>query len=162
MPSRQPPSWRDRYITERFLPDKAIDLMDEAASRVRLQMFTTPPEVKEVEEKLELLQKEKEAAVVGQEFEKAAALRDQEQHMRVDLEQIKNNWNQRKELEESIVTEEDIAAIVSSWTGVPVKKLREEESERLLHMEDVLHERVIGQEDAVAAWPGRSGGHGPD
>jgi ATP-dependent Clp protease ATP-binding subunit ClpC len=141
----------ERYITERFLPDKAIDLMDEAASRVRLQMFTTPPEVKEVEEKLELLQKEKEAAVVGQEFEKAAALRDQEQHMRADLEQIKNNWNQRKELEESIVTEEDIAAIVSSWTGVPVKKLREEESERLLHMEDVLHERVIGQEDAVAA-----------
>ena len=141
----------ERYITERFLPDKAIDLMDEAASRVRLQMFTTPPEVKEVEEKLELLQKEKEAAVVGQEFEKAAALRDQEQHMRADLEQIKNNWNQRKELEESIVTEEDIAAIVSSWTGVPVKKLREDESERLLHMEDVLHERVIGQEDAVAA-----------
>ena len=141
----------ERYITERFLPDKAIDLMDEAASRVRLQMFNTPPDVKEVEEKLELLQKEKEAAVVGQEFEQAAALRDQEQRMRADLEQIKNNWNQRKELEESIVTEEDIATIVSSWTGVPVKKLREEESERLMHMEDVLHERVIGQEDAVAA-----------
>jgi ATP-dependent Clp protease ATP-binding subunit ClpC len=141
----------DRYITERFLPDKAIDLMDEAASKVRLQMFTAPPDVKEVEEKLELLQKEKDAAVVGQEFEKAAALRDQEQHMRADLEQVKSNWKQRKELEESIVTEEDIAAIVSSWTGVPVKKLCEEESERLLHMEDVLHERVIGQEDAVAA-----------
>ena len=141
----------DRYITERFLPDKAIDLMDEAASRVRLQMFTAPPDVKAVEEKLELLQKEKESAVVGQEFEQAAALRDQEQHLRAELEQIKNNWNQRKEREESIVTEEDIAAIVSSWTGVPVKKLREEESERLLHMEDVLHLRVIGQEDAVAA-----------
>ncbi len=141
----------DRYITERFLPDKAIDLMDEAASRVRLQMFTAPPDVKAVEEKLELLQKEKEAAVVGQEFEQAAALRDQEQHLRAELEQIKNNWNQRKEREESIVTEEDIATIVSSWTGVPVKKLREEESERLLHMEDLLHLRVIGQEDAVAA-----------
>ena len=141
----------DRYITERFLPDKAIDLMDEAASRVRLQMFIAPPDVKAVEEKLELLQKEKEAAVVGQEFEQAAALRDQEQHLRAELEQIKNNWNQRKEREESIVTEEDIATIVSSWTGVPVKKLREEESERLLHMEDVLHQRVIGQEDAVAA-----------
>ena len=125
--------------------------MDEAASRVRLQMFIAPPEVKEVEEKLELLQKEKEAAVVGQEFEKAAALRDQEQHLRAELEQIKSNWNQRKQLEESIVTEEDIATIVSSWTGVPVKKLREEESERLLHMEDVLHQRVIGQEDAVVA-----------
>jgi ATP-dependent Clp protease ATP-binding subunit ClpC len=141
----------DRYITDRFLPDKAIDLMDEAASRVRLQMFTAPPDVKAVEEKLELLQKEKESAVVGQEFEKAAALRDQEQRLRAELEQIKNNWNQRKELEESIVTEEDIATIVSSWTGVPVKKLREEETERLMHMEDVLHQRVVGQEDAVAA-----------
>jgi ATP-dependent Clp protease ATP-binding subunit ClpC len=141
----------DRYITERFLPDKAIDLMDEAASRVRLQAFTAPPDVKEVEEKLELLQKEKESAVVGQEFEKAADLRDQEQHMRAELEQIKNNWNRRKERDESIVTEEDIATIVSSWTGIPVKKLREEDSERLLHMEDVLHQRVIGQVDAVTA-----------
>jgi len=141
----------DRYITERFLPDKAIDLMDEAASRVRLQIYTAPPDVKELEGKLELLQKEKEAAVVGQEFEQAAALRDQEQRMRAELEQTKNNWHQRKELEESIVTDEDIATIVSSWTGVPVNKLREEESERLLHMEDVLHKRVIGQEDAVQA-----------
>jgi ATP-dependent Clp protease ATP-binding subunit ClpC len=141
----------DRYITERFLPDKAIDLMDEAASRVRLQVFTAPPDVKEVEEKLELLQKEKESAVVGQEFEKAAALRDQEQHMRAELEQMKDNWNRRKERDESIVTEEDIAAIVSSWTGIPVKKLRQEDSERLLHMEDVLHQRVIGQVEAVTA-----------
>jgi ATP-dependent Clp protease ATP-binding subunit ClpC len=141
----------DRYITERFLPDKAIDLMDEAASRVRLQMFTAPPDVKEMDERLELLQKEKEAAVVGQEFEKAAALRDQEQRMRGKLEQIKNNWHQRKEQEESIVTEEDIATIVSSWTGIPVSKLCQEESERLLHMEDALHERVIGQDEAVVA-----------
>jgi ATP-dependent Clp protease ATP-binding subunit ClpC len=141
----------DRYITERFLPDKAIDVMDEAASRVRLRAFTAPPEVKEVEAKLELLQKEKESAVVGQEFEQAAALRDQEQQMRAELEQIKTNWKKRKELEESIVTEEDVATIVSSWTGIPVKKLREEDTERLLHMEDVLHQRVIGQSDAVAA-----------
>ncbi|MDH7577119.1 MAG: ATP-dependent Clp protease ATP-binding subunit [Bacillota bacterium] len=141
----------DRYITDRFLPDKAIDLMDEAASRVRLRAYTAPPAVKELEEKLEKIQKEKEAAVVSQEFEKAAALRDQEQQVREELEKNKNNWAQRKELDQSIVTEEDIAAIVSSWTGIPVSKLREEETERLLRMEEILHRRVIGQEEAVKA-----------
>lgn len=141
----------DRYITDRFLPDKAIDLMDEAASRVRLKAYTAPPDVKELEEKLEKLQKEKEAAVVSQEFEKAAALRDQEQQVRAELERIKNNWAQRKELDQSIVSEEDIAAIVSSWTGIPVNKLREEETERLLRMEEILHQRVIGQDAAVKA-----------
>ncbi|NPV30061.1 MAG: ATP-dependent Clp protease ATP-binding subunit [Firmicutes bacterium] len=141
----------DRYITDRFLPDKAIDLMDEAASRVRLRAYTAPPDVKELEEKLEKLQKEKEAAVVSQEFEKAAALRDQEQQVRAELEKIKNSWAQRKELDQSIVTEEDIAEIVSSWTGIPVSKLREEETERLLRMEEILHQRVIGQDEAVRA-----------
>lgn len=141
----------DRYITDRFLPDKAIDLMDEAASRVRLRAYTAPPDVKELEEKLEKLQKEKEAAVVSQEFEKAAALRDQEQQVRAELEKIKNSWAQRKELDQSIVTEEDIAEIVSSWTGIPVSKLREEETERLLRMEEILHRRVIGQDEAVRA-----------
>lgn len=141
----------DRYITDRFLPDKAIDLIDEAASRVRLKSYTAPPDVKELEEKLEKLQKEKEAAVVSQEFEKAAALRDQEQQMRAELEKIKNSWVQKKELDQSIVSEEDIAEIVSSWTGIPVKKLREEETERLLKMEEILHERVIGQDEAVRA-----------
>jgi len=140
-----------RYITDRYLPDKAIDLMDEAASRVRLKAYTAPPDVKELEEKIEVLKKEKEAAVVNQEFEKAAALRDEEQKLQEELARIKENWVQRKELDQSIVTEDDIADIVSSWTGIPVNKLQEEESERLLHLEDTLHQRVIGQDDAVKA-----------
>ena len=140
-----------RYITDRYLPDKAIDLMDEAASRVRLKAYTAPPDVKELEEKIETLKKEKESAVVNQEFEKAASLRDEEQKLQEELARIKDNWVQRKELDQSIVTEEDIADIVSSWTGVPVNKLQEEESERLLQMEDTLHQRVIGQDDAVRA-----------
>jgi len=140
-----------RYITDRYLPDKAIDLMDEAASRVRLKAYTAPPDVKELEEKIETLKKEKEAAVVNQEFEKAAALRDEEQKLQEELNRIKENWVQRKELDQSIVTEEDIADIVSSWTGIPVNKLQEEESERLLHLEETLHQRVIGQDDAVKA-----------
>lgn len=141
----------NRYITDRFLPDKAIDLMDEAASRVRLKAYTAPPDVKELEEKLETLQKEKESAVVNQEFEKAASLRDEEQKMQEELSRIKDNWVQRKELDQSIVTEDDIADIVSSWTGVPVNRLREEETDRLLKMEETLHQRVIGQDEAVVA-----------
>ncbi len=140
-----------RYITDRYLPDKAIDLMDEAASRVRLKAYTAPPDVKELEEKIETLKKEKEAAVVNQEFEKAASLRDEEQKLQEELARIKENWVQRKELDQSIVTEDDIADIVSSWTGIPVNKLQEEESERLLHLEETLHQRVIGQDDAVKA-----------
>ncbi len=140
-----------RYITDRYLPDKAIDLMDEAASRVRLKAYTAPPDVKELEEKIETLKKEKEAAVVNQEFEKAASLRDEEQKLQEELARIKENWVQRKELDQSVVTEDDIADIVSSWTGVPVSKLQEEESERLLNMEETLHQRVIGQDDAVKA-----------
>ncbi|MHB8984996.1 MAG: ATP-dependent Clp protease ATP-binding subunit [Eubacteriales bacterium] len=140
-----------RYITDRFLPDKAIDLMDEASSRVRLQAFTPPPEVKELENKLEDVQKEKEAAVNGQEFEKAAELRDQEQKIKAQLENLRENWNQQKGGAELVVDEEDIAGIVSSWTGVPVRKLAEEESERLLKMEDELHRRVVGQDEAVRA-----------
>jgi len=114
-----------RYITDRYLPDKAIDLMDEAASRVRLKAYTAPPDVKELEEKIEVLKKEKEAAVVNQEFEKAAALRDEEQKLQEELARIKENWVQRKELDQSIVTEDDIADIVSSWTGIPVNKLQD-------------------------------------
>jgi len=141
----------DRYITDRFLPDKAIDLMDEAASRVRLRAYTAPPDVKELEEKLEKIQKEKEAAVVSQEFEKAAALRDQEQQLRAELERLRSKWEQRKEIDQTIVTEDDIAEIVSSWTGIPVNKLKEEETERLLKLEEILHQRVIGQDEAVKA-----------
>ncbi|HBG23182.1 MAG TPA: ATP-dependent Clp protease ATP-binding subunit ClpC, partial [Peptococcaceae bacterium] len=102
----------------------------------------------ELEEKLERVRKEKESAVVNQEFEKAASLRDEEQKVQDELERNKNNWVQRKELDQSIVTEEDIAVVVSSWTGVPVNRLQEEESQRLLHMEDTLHQRVIGQDEA--------------
>ncbi|HOV80272.1 MAG TPA: ATP-dependent Clp protease ATP-binding subunit [Bacillota bacterium] len=140
-----------RYITDRFLPDKAIDLMDEAGSRARLQAFTSPPELKELEKKLEKLQKEKEAAVNGQEFEKAAELRDQEQKLKVELEGIRESWKQKKGEAELVVDEDAIAHIVSSWTGVPVKKLAEEESERLLNMEEVLHQRVVGQDEAIRA-----------
>ncbi|PKM43391.1 MAG: ATP-dependent Clp protease ATP-binding subunit ClpC [Firmicutes bacterium HGW-Firmicutes-8] len=141
----------DRYITDRFLPDKAIDLMDEAASRVRLQSYVAPPGIKEKEADLEKIRQEKEAAISAQEFEKAAKLRDQEQKLKEELEETKKNWETQKGLEKKTVTEEDIAHIVSSWTGVPVKKLAEEESERLLKMEDVLHKRVIGQDEAVKA-----------
>lgn len=140
-----------RYITDRFLPDKAIDLMDEAGSRARLQAFTPPPELKELEKKLEKLQKEKEAAVNGQEFEKAAELRDQEQNLKLEIENIRDSWKQLKGEAELVVDEEAIAHIVSSWTGVPVKKLAEEETERLLKMEEILHQRVVGQDEAIRA-----------
>ncbi|MEW5954220.1 MAG: ATP-dependent Clp protease ATP-binding subunit [Bacillota bacterium] len=139
----------DRYITDRFLPDKAIDLMDEAASRVRLQAFTAPPDVKEVEQRLEDVRKEKEAAVNNQEFEKAAQLRDEEQNIKSELDSIRKSWKQRAEGNELVVDEEDIAQIVSTWTGIPLKKLAEEETGRLLRMEEILHNRVIGQDEGV-------------
>lgn len=139
----------DRYITDRFMPDKAIDLIDEAASRVRLQSYTTPPDLRDKETKLETIKKEKEAAVLAQEFEKAANLRDKELKLKEKLEKLKEDWQRKKGKNKTIVTEEDIAHIVSSWRGIPVKKLAEEETERLLKMEEVLHQRVIGQDEAV-------------
>ncbi|WP_026487001.1 ATP-dependent Clp protease ATP-binding subunit [Caldanaerobius polysaccharolyticus] len=141
----------DRYITDRFLPDKAIDLIDEAASRARLQTFTAPPEIKELEEKIQKLQKEKEEAISTQEFEKAAKLRDEEQKCREELDKIKEQWEHKNLSKDKSVTEEDIANIVSLWTGIPVKKLAEEESEKLLHLEEILHRRVIGQNEAIEA-----------
>ncbi|PKM79648.1 MAG: ATP-dependent Clp protease ATP-binding subunit ClpC [Firmicutes bacterium HGW-Firmicutes-14] len=141
----------DRYITDRFLPDKAIDLIDEAASRVRLQSYVAPPGIKEKEGELEKIRQEKEAAISAQEFEKAAKLRDKEQKLKEELDATKKDWDKQKGLEQKNVTEEDIAHIVSSWTGIPVRKLAEEESERLLKMEEILHERVIGQDEAVKA-----------
>jgi len=141
----------DRYITDRFLPDKAIDLIDEAASRVRLRTYTAPPNLKELESNLEKLRSEKDSAIQQQEFELAASLRDQEQNMRDELERKREEWQQRHDSSDVAVTEEDIADIVSSWTGVPVKKLAEAESTRLLNMESLLHQRVVGQEEAVAA-----------
>jgi len=140
-----------RYITDRFLPDKAIDLIDEAASRVRLKSFTAPPDMKKIEEQIEKLNKEKEEAIRCQEFEKAAKIRDQEQSLKNELEKAKNEWFQKHHIQTDTVTEDEIAEIVSSWTGIPVKRLAEEESERLMKMEEILHKRVVGQDEAVKA-----------
>lgn len=140
-----------RYITDRFLPDKAVDLIDEAASRVRLNSLTAPPELKELEDELEAVRKEKDAAIKAQEFEKAARLRDKEQEIKAKVDSLKARWQQEQKLDNATVTEEDIAKIVSSWTGIPVERLTEEESERLLKMEEILHQRVIGQDEAVRA-----------
>ena len=139
-----------RYIADRFLPDKAIDVMDEAASRVRLQMFCPPPDVRDIERQLESLRTEKEAAISAQEFERAAKFRDEEQRLREELENKQRAWKQSGS-ENVMVTPDDIAQIVANWTGVPVKKLAAEESERLLRLEAVLHERVVGQDEAVTA-----------
>ncbi|WP_227938961.1 ATP-dependent protease ATP-binding subunit ClpC [Alkalihalobacillus deserti] len=139
----------DRYISDRFLPDKAIDLIDEAGSKVRLKSYTAPPNLKELEQRLDETRKEKDAAVQSQEFEKAASLRDSEQRLREELEEMKNEWKQKQGQEDTEVTVEDIAQVVASWTGIPVSKLAEEETDRLLKMEDILHERVVGQEEAV-------------
>ncbi|NOJ72378.1 ATP-dependent protease ATP-binding subunit ClpC [Paenibacillus alvei] len=141
----------DRYITDRFLPDKAIDLIDEASSKVRLHTYTVPPNLKELEARLEDIRKEKDASVQSQEFEKAAALRDTEQKMREELETVRNQWKEKQGRVDSEVTPEDIAQVVASWTGIPVLKLKEEETERLLKMEEILHQRVIGQDEAVKA-----------
>ncbi|WP_074950839.1 ATP-dependent Clp protease ATP-binding subunit [Alicyclobacillus macrosporangiidus] len=141
----------DRYITDRFLPDKAIDLIDEAASRVRLRTHTAPPNLKELEARLERVRNEKDAAVQSQEFEKAAALRDEEQKLKKELEDRKAEWKRRQSDHDVQVTAEDIAHIVSAWTGIPVKQLAQEESERLMNLEKILHDRVIGQDEAVTA-----------
>ncbi len=140
-----------RYISDRYLPDKAIDLIDEAASRVRLQAFTPPSDLKELEEKLEALKKEKEEAVMNQNYEKAAKVRDEEQKIRNQIQEEKETWKNESTTNAEVVGEEHIAHIVSSWTGIPVKKLKEEEAERLLKMEEILHKRVIGQAEAVRA-----------
>ncbi|MBM7646750.1 ATP-dependent Clp protease ATP-binding subunit ClpC [Scopulibacillus daqui] len=139
----------DRYISDRFLPDKAIDLIDEAASKVRLRSYTAPPNLKELEQKLEEVKKEKDAAVQSQEFEKAASLRDTEQKLKEELEVTQREWKEKQGQENTEVTPDDIAMVVSNWTGIPVVKLEEEESERLLNMESILHKRVIGQDEAV-------------
>ncbi|NLC67510.1 MAG: ATP-dependent Clp protease ATP-binding subunit [Clostridiaceae bacterium] len=141
----------DRYITDRYLPDKAIDLIDEAASKVRLRSFTVPPDLKELEKQLEDLVKEKEDAIRSQEFERAAKIRDREHELKERLEKAKNEWQQKNQTRTDVVTEEEIAGIVSSWTGIPVQRLAEEETERLMKMEEILHKRVIGQDEAVRA-----------
>ena len=140
-----------RYISDRFLPDKAIDLIDEAGSKVRLRSYTTPPNLKKLESELESIRSEKNAAVQSQEFEKAASFRDKEQKMKDELETTKTAWKEKQGKMESQVTAEDIAAVVSMWTGIPVSKIAETESAKLLNLEETLHERVIGQGEAVTA-----------
>ncbi len=141
----------DRYISDRYLPDKAIDLIDEAASRVRLRAFTAPPDLKKLEEQIENLKKEKEDAIRNQEFEKAAKIRDEERRLTGEYEKLKDDWNQKHQTKTDTVTQDEIAEIVSTWTGIPVKRLAEEETERLMKMEEILHKRVIGQDEAVKA-----------
>ncbi len=141
----------NRYIADRFQPDKAIDLMDEAASRVRIQSFTAPPDVKAQEKKLESVQREKREAIDKQDYEKAAALRDQEHALRAEIEEKRAEWEKQKSAAKDTVGEEEIAQVVAGWTGIPVKKMTEEESARLLHLEELLHHRVVGQDEAVSA-----------
>ena len=140
-----------RYINDRFLPDKAIDLVDEAASRVKMRNYTRPDSIKKLEDKVLSIDKEKEEAVRVQDFEKAANLRDKENETKKKLEKEKQKWEDRNTKSVSVLTEEDIADVISSWTGIPVKKLTQDENEKLKNLEKTLHERVIGQNEAVEA-----------
>ena len=140
-----------RYINDRYLPDKAIDLVDEACSAVRMETLTPPEDMQAVEARITALAGEKDEAVKAQDFERAAKLRDQEQEQRDELEALRKKWDVSQNGHRSTVTAEDIATVVSGWTGVPVTSLSEDEASRLLHMEDVLHKRVIGQDEAVTA-----------
>jgi ATP-dependent Clp protease ATP-binding subunit ClpC len=143
-------SLSNRYITDRFLPDKAIDVVDEAASKVRMKVFSAAPDVKALEDRLNTVKKEKEAAVTSQDFEKAAKLRDEEQSLLKEIGDKKSIAKEKSD-QKLIVTEEDIAAVVAQWTGIPVVKIAEEESATLLHLEEELHKRVVGQDEAVTA-----------
>ncbi len=140
-----------RYVADRFLPDKAIDLIDEAASRLRLRAYTAPVSVTELEKKLAEMEKEKEESIKTEEFEKAAEIKKQQGALRVQLKEAKQEWETAHGGSDQIVTKEDVAEVVSRWTGIPVQSLREEESQRLLRLEDTLHKRVIGQQEAVKA-----------
>ena len=140
-----------KYINDRYLPDKAIDLIDEAASRVRLRLMTAPIDLKEIEDELKHISDEKSAAVKSQNFEEAARLRDKELEKTAELGKLKSTWHEDSEHRSGEVTEEEIAAIVSSWTGIPITSLTEEESEKLIKLEGLLQNRVIGQDEAVSA-----------
>lgn len=141
----------NRYIQDRFLPDKAIDLIDEASSKVRLKSFTTPPDVKDLENKLEEVIKEKNAAVQSQEFEAAANFRDQQSKLEKEIEETKSNWKKEQGNVASSVERSDIEIVISAMTGIPLVKIAEEESDRLLNLEETLHDRVIGQKEAVSS-----------
>jgi ATP-dependent Clp protease ATP-binding subunit ClpC len=141
----------DRYITGRFLPDKAIDVMDEAGARARINSMTRPPDVKEIEKNIETIRSEKEVAIKAQDYEKAAALRDSEHNTKEKLERILNGWREQRDEREVIVTADDIIHIVSKWTGVPLNRMEQKEAEKLLKMEEELKQQVIGQDEAVIA-----------
>ena len=140
-----------RYITDRYLPDKAIDLIDEAASKVRLNAYTAPDGVKDLEAKIKEIELEKSAAISSQDFEKAAKLRDEEKELNQKLTDLREKWHENNANISQEVTENEVASIVSGWTGIPVVRLTEEESEKLLKMEEILHKRIVGQEEAVSA-----------
>jgi ATP-dependent Clp protease ATP-binding subunit ClpC len=141
----------NQYITDRFLPDKAVDVIDEAGSRARLQITTRPSELKEIEQEIEQVTQEKEAAIRRQEYEKAASLRDRERTLMARLDERKRQWEKQRDSAETIVTDDDIAFIVSKWTGIPLTKLEEKESSRLLRMRDELHKSIVGQDVAIDA-----------
>ncbi len=141
----------DRYISGRFMPDKAIDIMDEAGSRARLNVLIVPPDIKKLEEKVDNIRKEKESYIKSQDFEKAASLRDQERVARQELEQLNREWSQSKDKMRPELGEEEIAKIVAQWTGIPIFRLEEKEGEKLLKIEDELHKRVVGQEEAISS-----------
>jgi len=141
----------ERYITDRFLPDKAIDLMDEAASKIRIQSSFLPAELRQAMERVEKVRREKEEAIRAQDFERAAQLRDRERVQRQKLEELESSWRAQHRRDPTTVTAEDIAEVVSSWTGIPVTKLVEAETQKLLRMEEALHKRIVGQDEAVAA-----------
>ena len=139
-----------RYISDRFLPDKAIDLIDEAASRVRINFTTAPLSVQEVTKMLESVRREKDEAIAGRQYEYAAELRDREASIADKLKEIEQDWKNEREDESPVVTEEDIAEVVSMWTSIPVTRLAATETERLINMEEVLHEKVIGQDEPIS------------
>jgi len=141
----------DRYITDRFLPDKAIDLIDEASSKVRLRSYTAPPDLKALEDEVSKMAQQKEDAIKDQNFENAAKLRDDERAAKAELERLRSNWRTDNAINEDSVVEDDIADVVASWTGVPVRKLESEEASRIANLEEILHKRVIGQDEAVEA-----------
>lgn len=141
----------DRYISDRFLPDKAIDLIDEAASRVRIRTFAAPPDMKEKEKRVAELDEETRQAVKDENFEKAADLRDQKKRLLKEMEDARRDWELKREERVEIVGEEEVAEIVSLWTGIPVTRMTEDEATRLMHMEEILHKRVVGQDEAIKA-----------
>src|ERR1043166_4780995 len=141
----------DRYLTGRFLPDKAIDVMDEAGARARIKTMTRPPEVQQFEKEIEVIKNDKEGAIRAQDFEKAASLRDKEKQAKDKLEQVLSEWKQMRDEKEVVITAEDMMEIVSKWTGVPLSRMNERETQKLLRMEDELKKHIVGQDEACAA-----------